>query len=283
MAKRKGGCLMTLLGIILIIVIAGFVLLNLTPNTLGFGDLEIPFIDTSLNEMGLGDTKIIDIIKAISTLAQDSDKLREKLVTNPAAGDTSAADAHYGTGTDYSNIFNSPLTPTATEPFTLTDSEIGGIFNAAAGGLASGAGLPSGAVEVEQFTITSGEEGTSAEVVMSANLEELLTGGGIDEDTYNQIQEQLEKFGVSLGDDIFLTVNVPLTEGESGIEPDEGAQILINGNEVLTNILAGILDASGSSFNLDSLAQDAAGLVSDALNNLGGDVTLENGSIIVNP
>lgn len=57
--------LIALIIIILVLAIGVFVLLMLTPNQLGFGDMK--FGDISISDLGLGDMKILDIIKNVKS------------------------------------------------------------------------------------------------------------------------------------------------------------------------------------------------------------------------
>ena len=65
--ERRGmGCLgktlISLLVIVVVLVVAVVTLLHLTPNHFKLGDVQIA--GTSINELGLGDTKFIDIMYA---------------------------------------------------------------------------------------------------------------------------------------------------------------------------------------------------------------------------
>lgn len=66
--KILKGILFTLLAIIVLAVVAFVVVINLTPRQLGLQNVKI--YDETIEEMGIADTKIIDIYKSVSGLSK---------------------------------------------------------------------------------------------------------------------------------------------------------------------------------------------------------------------
>lgn len=75
--KVLKGVLFTLLAIVLILVIAFVVVINLTPRQLGAQNVKID--GKTIEEMGIADTKIINIYKSIKSLSAAKE---DKIVTN---------------------------------------------------------------------------------------------------------------------------------------------------------------------------------------------------------
>lgn len=71
------GIIFSLVAIVLILVIAFAVVINLTPRQLGVADLKIE--GKTVEEMGIADTKIINIYKSIKSLSTAKE---DKIVTN---------------------------------------------------------------------------------------------------------------------------------------------------------------------------------------------------------
>lgn len=62
------GIIFSLIAIVLILVIAFAVVINLTPRQLGIADLKIE--GKTVEEMGIADTKIVDIYKSVKSLSK---------------------------------------------------------------------------------------------------------------------------------------------------------------------------------------------------------------------
>ena len=137
--EKKGmGCLgktlVSLLIIVVVIVAVGVTLLHLTPNHFKLGDLEIA--GTSLNELGLGDTKFIDIIKAFIDLKKPDENT---IVTNPPTAEDKASVADKieagssitlkDDGTpDFSSVATAPVIYDKEYLLSYTDKELAGLF-----------------------------------------------------------------------------------------------------------------------------------------------------------
>lgn len=139
MAKGKGiGCigkiLISLLVVVVILVVGVVTLLHLTPNHFKLGDIEIA--GTTLNELGIGDMKIIDIIKSFSDLKKPD---VSAIVTNPPTDDDRASATNkIESGSsipmdpdgspDFSTIVTDPVVYDNEYLITYTDKELAGLF-----------------------------------------------------------------------------------------------------------------------------------------------------------
>lgn len=137
--ERKGmGCLgktlISLLVIVVVLVVAVVTLLHLTPNHFKLGDVQIA--GTSINELGLGDTKFIDIIKSFLDLKKPDESA---IVTNPPTPEDKAAvmdKVEAGSsitlkedGTpDFSSIATDPIVYDKEYLISYTDKELAGLF-----------------------------------------------------------------------------------------------------------------------------------------------------------
>jgi len=137
MCRSKGGkcCLsifITLFAIIAILVIALIVLLNMTPAKLHIADKDI-INGQSFNDMGLGDTKFIDMIKDLFNLTKDVKE--EDMVKNGynAEEEKTKADSNFAgssiTGEDYSSLLNSKVTYSKRGVQSYDDTTLAYIFN----------------------------------------------------------------------------------------------------------------------------------------------------------
>jgi hypothetical protein len=136
---RKGmGCLakalISILVVVVIVVVACVALLHLTPNHFKLGDVQIA--GTSINELGLGDTKFIDIIKSFFALKKPDESA---IVTNaPTAEDKSAVADKIETGSsidlkedgtpDFSSIATDPVIYDKEYLISYSDKELAGLF-----------------------------------------------------------------------------------------------------------------------------------------------------------
>ncbi len=273
MARRKGGCLFTFLGIVIILAIVVAVLVNMTPNTLGFGNAELPYVNSSLQEMGLGDVKLKDVFKALSSLSKNPQEVDEDKQINE---NTEQADVIYEDEVDYSKIFDEPLKPKSPDPFDLTDKEIGAILNSAINTLAADLNLGAGDLEFKQFTLTKDESGCKAFLVLFVKRDKLLDLAGLDDSSKNMIKQWVIK-----SEKIKVSLNVSLKDnGATVVEVNGTPTLILNDDPNLANILNGFLTGS---FSLTNLANQASQYVCKGLNNLGGNIALGNGKVTVTP
>lgn len=139
MAKKSGSgkkcCsafLITVFVIVALLVAGVAVLLTLTPNKVGVGDLA--FADgTTLNSLGLGDTKFLTIIKELSAMSAADETT---MVVHPYNAETEQANATAALGSstvseDYSLLFESKAVYATPKVVTYEDTTLAYIFNAA--------------------------------------------------------------------------------------------------------------------------------------------------------
>ncbi len=111
MKKFLLGFLITIILIVVLVAVAFVVLINLTPRQLGMQELKLG--DDTIEELGLADTKFIDIYKSIRNM----DKVKEEdIVSNPVnqEQEKGKADDNFEGSTldakdDYSSVVKEPV------------------------------------------------------------------------------------------------------------------------------------------------------------------------------
>ena len=139
MAKGSGSgkkcclaLLITVLVIIALLATAVVVLLNLTPNKIGIGDLDFGD-NTTLNGLGLGDAKFITIIKELSAMSSADEA---EMVTNPydATAEQANASATLNNSTvseNYSLLFENKAVYALPKVVSYNDTTLAYILQAA--------------------------------------------------------------------------------------------------------------------------------------------------------
>ena len=208
---RKGmGCLgktlISLLVIVVVIVVAAVAILHLTPNHFKLGDLQIA--GTSLNELGLGDAKFIDIIKSFMSLKKPD---VEAIVTNPPGDeDKSSAASKVETGSsipmdtdgspDFSTIVTDPVVYDKEYLITYSDKELAGLFGHIIDDAEDKADTPEAIqfladlnATIASITISDKQDDGSASIriVASVNISHMREeiAGGLPDFLKNQIPE----------------------------------------------------------------------------------------------
>ena len=167
--KVLKGVLFTLLAIVLILVIAFVVVINLTPRQLGAQNVKID--GKTIEEMGIADTKIINIYKSIKSLSAPKE---DKIVTNKfdeTAEKDKLKDNFSGSSLenkdDYSSIITDPVIYDTKKIVEYDDVTIAYIFNNVVQNASESSSeaikaLRNAKIQIKELTISlDGEKGLS--------------------------------------------------------------------------------------------------------------------------
>ncbi|MGN0795967.1 MAG: hypothetical protein ACI4MT_03340 [Christensenellales bacterium] len=188
MAVGKGlkGLLIAIIVIVviaLIIGIAAIVVLNMTPNKLGFGDKAI-INGESFDSLGLGDVKLINIIKQFKNIYDPDEK---SIVKNgySAGSEKPVADSNLKTGSnvsvvggevDYSSLITNTVEYDKEYLLTYDDKTLAYIFDrmisSSDGSNAAIKALVEMKASVKEVTITKSNGEAQFRIVMAADLKD---------------------------------------------------------------------------------------------------------------
>lgn len=260
---KCGGCLIKLLITIVVIValigIAVAVVVNMTPNKLGFGDLKIG--ETTLDEMGLGDVKIKEMFKLIKTLAKPDekailDKPFHAAVDQPKL-EGNLAESNIGTlgngEPDYGILLNRQVTYPKQYMYRYDDTTLAYLFNAM--------------VMQQRKTGDSGNEGVEFLKSLNANVTQIsmnVTNGQatlkivVSIDISSMASEIESGLGfasrfVKIPKTVYLVSELGLTADVQGILSTTSKSLTVNGteNEVADVILNTLMKNAGSDFEIE--------------------------------
>ena len=150
----KGGFIKAIISLVVVVAIVLVVVLvvaDLTPNKLGLGNVAVN--GSTINELGLGDTKVKDIFTAIKDLNKESADVEKEIVTEEVPKDAAAANDKLSQAgvelvkteeetkpsvTDpnpttqkitYSSLLTTPLYTETPQEISLESAEVGTIMN----------------------------------------------------------------------------------------------------------------------------------------------------------
>ncbi len=186
MALGKGlkGLLITIIVIVviaLIIGIAAIVVLNMTPNKLGFGDKPI-INGESFDSLGLGDVKLINIIKQFKNIYKPDEKA---IVKNgySAGSEKPVAESNLKTGSNievsngevvYSSLITNTVEYDKEYLLTYDDKTLAYIFDqmikGSDGSNAAFKTIKEMNASIKEVSITKSSEGAQFRIVMAASL-----------------------------------------------------------------------------------------------------------------
>lgn len=132
--KCLTSCIIVCVVLLLTLVITAVVLMNLTPNKLGFGNKDI-FDDTSLAEMGLADLKIKDLTKGMLNLRkfEESDVIKNPFNSNNEASiakDNIKNSNINGNNVNFSSVITNKVVYDNVYMLTYQDTTLAFILNA---------------------------------------------------------------------------------------------------------------------------------------------------------
>lgn len=267
------GIIFSLIAIVLILVIAFAVVINLTPRQLGIADLKIE--GKTVEEMGIADTKIVDIYKSVKSLSkvnesdvvtntydeeQEKDKSQDKFSGSSLDGKD-----------DYSSIISGKVEYDTKKIVEYDDVTLAYIFNNA---VQNGADSSSDAVKVlkdanvvvKEITIGVSDGKGTMRIVSMVEL------GQYKSDIENALGAAKALFKVP--EKVYIVSEISFTVDETnGKMISKSESVCVNGNnddpvtKAILNVIVGKIDGVDS---VDGLNEKLGEAVSAVTYNLGG-------------
>jgi len=243
MARRKLGCILgpiiTLIIVIAVIGIAAAVLLNMTPEKLGFADEPI-FNGQSLRDMGLADVKIKDFFSLIKSLMKPNEGEIVKNAYNPEQESGNAKNAITAGGSnlqpdesgnvDYTLLLDTPLTYDNNYRIVYNDTTLAYIFDTmvqqTSGKAEEGLEfIKSINARINEVSITGFGNNAKLRIVMSSDIGMFS----------KEIKDKLGAAGsfISIPVKIFIVCYYDMGAGSDGKVTLEGVSIKINDTDNL--------------------------------------------------
>lgn len=277
-----------LLAIILLIGLAILIVVNLTPNQLGFGDKAI-LEGESMQSLGLGDTKLIDIAKAFKVIYSPDE---QQIVKNRYDGTTEAdnaktqlanSDAISGGGViDYSSLYTGKIIYGKEYYHIYDDKTLAFLFAKAVSSATESypdlKAIKDMNATVKEFTVNSNSSGKSIRVVLEADISSFKSA----------IEEAISvvKSFVKIPSKVYIVSYLKITgvdgDGRLALSP---ASLKINdtdttASEAILKMLSSEIGSGGESTVV--INQRIAGAVGDMIFNLGkvGTATADENHVI---
>lgn len=267
------GIIFSLVAIVLILVIAFAVVINLTPRQLGVADLKIE--GKTVEEMGIADTKIVDIYKSVKSLSKvnesdvvtntyDEEQEKDKSQDNFSGSSLDGKD-------DYSSIISGKVEYDTKKVVEYDDVTLAYIFNNA---VQNGADSSSDAIKVlkdanvvvKEITIGVLEEKGTMRIVSMVEL------GQYKSDIENALGAAKAFFKVP--EKVYIVSEISFTVDETnGKMITKSESVCVNGNnddpvtKAILNVIVGKIDGVDS---VDGLNEKLGEAVSAVTYNLGG-------------
>ena len=269
-AYAKKGCLgkfLTLL-IVLVVLVVGAVLVvgNLTPSQLGIAE-SIVINGKNLNELGLGDTKLFDLLTTLSGLQSPNEKVVENEYTPE---DASSADDVFGGvlgetngKPDYLELLK-PAKFGKQMLLTMKDRELAYVFSEMATAATNAAEasdlqfLQKLKAEVKEISIQEAADGFVLRTVLSVNVKELVAN-----DVSIPFFTMPEKL-------YFVSIN-KISANDKGLISSVSESISVNGqsaamSEILWNV---VMEASGQNLTKDEVNDIIGKAFREIVSNIG--------------
>lgn len=271
--KVLKGVLFTLLAIVLILVIAFVVVINLTPRQLGAQNVKID--GKTIEEMGIADTKIINIYKSIKSLSAPKE---DKIVTNKfdeTAEKDKSKDNFSGSSLenkdDYSSIITDPVIYDTKKIVEYDDVTIAYIFNNVVQNASESSSeaikaLRNAKIQIKELTISlDGEKGRM-------RIVSLVELGEYKAEIENALGAAKGLFKVP--DKVFIVSEISFTvDGTNGKMVTTGESVYINEgkDDPVTKAILGVVMSKVDGINsVDDLNDKVGEAVSEVIFNLGG-------------
>ena len=256
-------CLIVFLLVIVLLVATVVVVLNMTPNNMGLGDIEITNGKT-FNDYGLGDIKFIDIIKEIYSLkdVQESDVVKNGYneETESSNASTALSNSNF-TGENYTSLVENKVEYDNQYVIEYNDKTIAYIFNKI---ITDGVDtndtfkeLKELNVEIRELTIYENADHTyNIRIVVKFNVQYVV--------------DQMASVNAAalLPEGIYLVYNAPVTANAEGELVIGDGTFTVNGDEN-TPLFAGLLNIVNDLYSLNTLASNVADGVEMVVGNLG--------------
>lgn len=276
------GIIFSLIAIVLILVIAFAVVINLTPRQLGIADLKIE--GKTVEEMGIADTKIVDIYKSVKSLSkvnesdvvtntydeeQEKDKSQDKFSGSSLDGKD-----------DYSSIISGKVEYDTKKIVEYDDVTLAYIFNNA---VQNGADSSSDAVKVlkdanvivKEITIGVSDGKGTMRIVSMVEL------GQYKSDIENALGAAKALFKVP--EKVYIVSEISFTVDETnGKMISKSESVCVNGNnddpvtKAILNVIVGKIDGVDSVDGLNEKLGEAVSAVTYNLGGIGGVAMDEN-------
>lgn len=276
------GIIFSLIAIVLILVIAFAVVINLTPRQLGIADLKIE--GKTVEEMGIADTKIVDIYKSVKSLSkvnesdvvtntydeeQEKDKSQDKFSGSSLDGKD-----------DYSSIISGKVEYDTKKIVEYDDVTLAYIFNNA---VQNGADSSSDAVKVlkdanvvvKEITIGVSDGKGTMRIVSMVEL------GQYKSDIENALGAAKALFKVP--EKVYIVSEISFTVDETnGKMISKSESVCVNGNnddpvtKAILNVIVGKIDGVNSVDGLNEKLGEAVSAVTYNLGGIGGVAMDEN-------
>ncbi len=255
--------------VIILLVVAVVIVLNMTPEKLGFADKEL--LGSSFNELGLGQTKLIDMIKGFKGLGgvKESD-----IVTNPYdasneatragdAFDNSSLDGQVGaeSGPDFSSLLTAPVTYDKQYLVTYSDTTLAYIFNnivQKSSDAEDAIGfLKSAIMTISEITVNQDATGVGTmRIVAAMSIADKL----------GDVKDKLGAASkiITVPEKLFIVSEIRFTVDASGKMQTTPQSICINGNndDPLSKVIMSLLSES---FDDENSETDGATLLNEQL------------------
>lgn len=276
------GITFSLVAIVLILVIAFAVVINLTPRQLGVADLKIE--GKTVEEMGIADTKIVDIYKSVKSLSKvnesdvvtntyDEEQEKDKSQDNFSGSSLDGKD-------DYSSIISGKVEYDTKKIVEYDDVTLAYIFNNA---VQNGTDSSSDAVKVlkdanvvvKEITIGVSDEKGTMRIVSMVEL------GQYNSDIENALGAAKAFFKVP--EKVYIVSEISFTVDETnGKMITKSESICVNGNnddpvtKAILNVIVGKIDGVDSVDGLNEKLGEAVSAVTYNLGGIGGVVMDED-------
>lgn len=283
--KFIGKLLISLLIIIVIVAIIFVVLINLTPRQLHINEIKIA--DTSLEELGLSDVKLIDIYKSFKNLGKTNESDVVKNGYNEEEEKTNADKATEGSSLEGKDNYSSILTDKVTYPKALLveykDTTLAcmldnAIKNAAPGSSDAAKALKDANITIKEMTVAKNTEEATIRLVCLVDL--------------SQFKDQIEgnlgaaKSFIKVPEKVYLVSDLKIAEiTDAGKMVLASKDVCINGNNddpVSKAIMNVMCDVAGFS-SVDDINAKLGDALADVIGNLGkiGTASTTNGNEVV--
>ncbi len=291
---KKCCCLTTIIVFVLIIALLCVGLFVLTPNMIGLGDTVV-MDGKTLNDLGLGDVTIFEVLKTLSVLTKESTPSEVLGDGAYSSNDLNSASNNLGIQkdgdgkVDYVDIINNGSINQTNATVTLTDKE----FAALADDIVDSLGenptqdmdeqLTNLLKNVDIYQLSPETVGNNGDVQLTTtvgiSIKEILG------DTLQSNDNPISQVVNSLPDTIIVTMTLPLNNTSDGYSFDDNIDaqnVKINGQELpIVNELINNLQLSDGQTINDMLHGTLGDQISSFLNDWG--VTLGNGVVTIAP
>lgn len=278
--------------LVVIICIAGAVLLNMTPNQLGFGD-KVLYDDITLDGIGLGDTKLYKIASSIQGILNPNEskivdnevnsEVEEAKVTEAFAEGNLAKteDGSY----DYLDLIDNQVLYDEEYLLSYSDTTLAFIFDSMVSQAEDGADanfqfLADMEASVSEISITKENDAYKLRVILGLSTESIKT----------EIEDNLgaAKSFIKIGERIYIACYLNITADTLGKIQTTGINVLVNDsdNDVSNAIFDALVSSLGEFASSDDpkaeINENVGNAFSTIVGNLGlvGTATVDDNKVV---